>query len=249
MGQLNQSLPVSGATTQTATVSGLVHDTQYYFGISTVDRQGREGTPTNIKTILNLNPGQVGTLANWDFSGLNVSGGTAPATAAPSAVASGLVVGLLQRGAGYRAADDWATQYFPGCFSSYSATNVYATTLAAARASNQFVSFTAEPSRGQVVSLPSLTIQAGFSHESGAQTALFYSLDGTTFTQALTVTGTPNTEAGLTYDLSGIAALQNASRRITFRFYQFGVGVYTAVAIGNRSGSIDMRLQGSMKAV
>ena len=247
-GQLNQSFAVSGGTTQTTTISGLVHDTQYYFGISTVDRQGREATPTIIKTILNLNPGQVGTLANWDFSGMNVAGGTALATAAPSAVASGLVVGLLQRGAGYRAADGWATQYFGGSFSSYSATNVYASTLAAARTSNQFVSFTVEPSRGQVVSLSNLNIQAGFSHVSGAQTALFYSLDGTTFTQALMVTGTPNTEAGLTYDLSGIAALQNTSKRITFRFYQFGVGVYTAVAIGNGTSSLDMRLQGSTRA-
>ncbi len=246
-GQYTNRLDVGANTSQT--VSGLANNTTYYFAVSSYSADGTESLPSASQGVTVLIEGQVGGLAQWQFTGLVSGAATAPAIVAPSSTAAGVTVSPLSRGAGLYPATDWMTYWFPDRFGSGAVGDVWATTLANAIASNQYYQFTVTAAPGVMLELSQLQLQVWFSDSGNAnnQVAIQYSTDGQTFSN-LGFTGTPNNDAGLTVPLTDVTAVQNPSGTLTFRVYTYGTGSYNATGIGMGTSADALLISGSVRS-
>ena len=227
-------------------VGGLADDTVYYFAVSSYAPGGAQSLPSAARGVVALRDGQTGRLGEWEFTGLASGGAAVPASAPARATASQARVGALTRGPGLTAADGWVTQYFPDRFASGSTTNTWAQTAADSVARDQFYQFTVAPVLGYRLTLAGLSFQAWFSDASASNGVLVrYSTDGVTFAD-LASSGVANDPAGYAVDLSRVAALQSTNATVTFRIYTYGLGNYSATAIGLGTNAADLAVRGSL---
>lgn len=247
-GQYSQQIDVGNVKSHG--ISGLVNGTAYHFAVSAYSASGRESTLSAPRSVIALADGVTGDLARWEFTGLASGGAEVPATATAATTGDEVAVGPLTRGAGLSPGREWITQYFPDRFSSGSVGNVWGTSLADAITRNQYYQFTVAPTAGRRLSLSGLNFQAWFSGvpNPNNRAALRYSTDGTTF-QDVSLTGNINDAAGLTADLSGIAALQNGTATVSFRIYTYGAANYEATGIGLGTSANDLVVRGSTTSV
>ncbi len=243
-GKYDQRIDVGNATSRS--IPGLANDTAYYFVVSAYNAAGAESLPSAPRAVIALGDGVTGDLGRWEFTGLASGGAVVPSPVAPRATGDEVTVGPLAFGPGLLPGNDWVTQYFPDRFSGYANGNVWGTSLADAVTRNQFYQFTVAPVAGRRLSLSALNFQAWFSDggNPNIRVGLRYSTDGTNFTDA-PLTGTIGAAAGLTADLSGIAALQNGTGTVTFRIYTWGANTYTATGIGLGTAANDLVVRGS----
>jgi endonuclease G len=162
-----------------------------------------------------------GTLAAWDFSGLN--GGLnnyGPSPFAPAQASLGLSVGGLVRGAGVRVAGNAAARGWGGV----GFTN---TTATAAVAAGRFATFTLTASNGYSFSATRLSRLDYYRSATGATNALLQVQVGATAFTNLANVSFPTAGIGAraaAVDLSGVDALQDvpAGVPVTFRLVPLG---------------------------
>ena len=193
-----------------------------------------------------LAPGSVSAqtvLAGWDVSGLSSSGPSpwAPTDSNPNLAIAGLTKGPGVGGtstANVWGGNSWNTS-----------------SEAQAISSNKFVTFTITPSPGYTVSITNISrFYVSKSGTGPASGELQYSTNGTTFTDvtplAYGVQGTAISAQSIgTFDLSGVAALQNLDSNITatIRIVNWGATSSAGtwyIGNGNASGS-DFEIQGT----
>lgn len=244
-GQPSQSVLVGD--TNAWTVTGLTNNQQYYFEVLAGNASGWS-LPAAERGVIPLGPGQVGSLAVWEFNGFS---GEEPA-APPSSASARLTVNPLRRGSGLSPSQsDWAATMRVNRFASEpaaSAGHSYGTNEISATAKSQYYEFTLQAIAGQKASLQQLAFHAFF--QSGAGSAFVtYSADGAPFSAPLPATGSPASSVGAwVVDLSGAAPLQNTTATIILRVYLLGLGPYQVSALGDPL-SADVVLTGSLAPV
>ena len=225
------------ADTLTTTVSGLTNNLPYYFSVATLAAAG-PGLPSGELGRTPFADGQQTALALWQFAGIAGDEPAEPATATSSRVTTTSLV----RGGGLKPGD-----WFGGAtFSAYIET--WPASLAAAKTSQSFFTFSLAPAGGRRLSLTALdltTFMQNASAGSACRAALACSVDGgATFTDIALAPPTRNYTSH-TIDLSGIAALQNTAATVVFRVYFWGLQVYCTAGLG-QSGNPAIRILGSV---
>jgi hypothetical protein len=242
-GKYTQRIDVGSSTSRT--ISGLTHNTAYYFAVSAYNATGAESLPTTPASVIALSDDVIGDLARWEATGLASGGETVPDQFAVTASAGQATITPVTRGSGLIPANEWSTQFFPDRFSSFSAANGFGTTLAEAISANQYFEFKVSPKTNRTLSLSNLKLQA-WTHDGSSGIGIRYSTDGTTFT-SLPFSGQANDESGIQVDLSSQGSLQNATTSVTFRIYFFAVGDYGSVGIGLGTPANDLVISGKTK--
>ncbi len=157
-------------------------------------------------------------LSSYDFNPITNTQSFGPSPYAGIA-ATNVTAGGLTRGPGVLTTGTPAARGWGGV-------SWQATSGANAVTANQFFTFTVKANAGYQLSIDSLRFPYRRSASGAASGMLDYSLNGTTFTTAATLSFTNTTSSGATLrvDLSGIAALKNvpSSTTITFRLAGFG---------------------------
>ena len=187
-------------------------------------------------------------LAGWDVSGLTASG---PSPWAPTTSSPNVTVGGLTKGSGITntaTANVWGANSWTNAGMADSKTQ--------AIDGNKFVTFTITPNAGYTVSVTNISkFFVSKSATGPASGELQYSTDGTTFTDitplAYGTQGTAISAANIgTFDLSGVAPLQNLSSNttVTFRIVNWGASTFAGtwyLGNGNASGS-DFEVSGTV---
>ncbi len=157
-------------------------------------------------------------LSSYDFNPITATQTFGPSPYAGSAAAN-VTAGGLTRGPGVLTSGTPAARGWGGV-------SWQATSGANAVTANQFFTFTVKANAGYKLSIDSLRFPYRRSASGPASGMLDYSLNGTTFTTAATLSFTNTTSGGaiLKVDLSAIAALKNvpSSATITFRIAGYG---------------------------
>ena len=161
------------------------------------------------------------TLAGWDVNGL--AGGTNSFGTSPYAATttgSNLTVGGLTRGSGVSTTGSAAARAWGGV-------NWQGSNEAGAISLNEFVTFTVTPNAGYVTSINSVTLSYRRSGTGPSTGELQYSTNGTTFTDAASISYTNTSSSGATLsaiDLSAISDIQNitSATTVTFRIVNWG---------------------------
>lgn len=157
-------------------------------------------------------------LSSYDFNPITATPAFGPSPYAGTAF-SNVTAGGLTRGSGVLTTGTPAARGWGGV-------SWQATSGANAVSANQFFTFTVKANAGYQISIDSLRFPYRRSASGAASGMLDYSLNGTTFTTATTLSFTNTSSAGaiIRVDLSSIAALKNvpSSTTITFRIAGFG---------------------------
>lgn len=232
------------------TLTGLVHDTTYFFDVIAYNAAG-PSQPSPERSAVALADGQSGTLLAWDFLASGSVDGGAVSVPVTSASAR-LDVGSLVRGAGFTASA-LGYQNDRGAFATTS--DLDGLTMAEARTKGLYVQWTVAPRSGTRMSLTTLSV-AAFGQSTSPALEVEWSADG--FATAGTLAGTAIAGTDWngtvhTFALSGFAALQNTQATITFRAYLHGN--QTSIQWSNRGfGQIagfnnDIAIAGSVATV
>ncbi len=187
-------------------------------------------------------------LLQWDFGSSNGNVATSDATT----VDSSMQASTLSRGAGMPMAP---CTFMPGYGSFTTDTSAAPGTLGGAVTANAYYEFGAAPQSGMKMSLSSVGF-AGWQQNThaGATIAVQYSLDGftTAGVDVGSASGIHDGWAGAQYsvDLSGVAALQDATQSVTFRLYYYGFGGWEQRGLGQINGAnADLSVDGVTAAV
>lgn len=233
---------VSTGNLTAATLTGLENGVTHYFSIAAVNAAGL-GLASNELGTTPIAPGQLTGIAQWEFTGMTGLQDAANVSRAPYLASTLMSPGALTRGPGLNvgynsfSANTFASGGAPA--SSF----LYGQTLAESKTRQQFYTFTVAPAAGKTLSLTRLEFRPYYQSTSTAfGTAVTWSTDGSTFTDAPPVSGTqpPGLSPGalFTADLGGIAALQSTTATVTLRIHVFGINQYAASGLGGTGDDV-----------
>jgi len=233
---------IDAGTANSLTVPGLTNNQEYFFAVLAGNEAGLS-LPSIEKGVVPLGPGQVGSLAIWEFNGRAGN----ETNAAVSSASARLSVDLLKRGTGLDPSQsDWAAGMRANRFASEpssAASHAYGANLAQAIAKKQYYQFVLRPVAGQRLSLAQIMFRGFFQNGTGGA-GLTYSTDGISFSTGMAASG-PTASGLWSVDVGGEVVLQNVTAPVTIRIYLFGLGAYQVSALGGGPGA-DLTVTGGL---
>lgn len=235
---------ISGATTNPYSLANAQITNAGNYSVVVTNVAGSITSSVAAFTVTYAATGTVVTLAGWDMSASS-SYGTSPMS--PTTNAPVVTVGGLTRGSGMTTGGTAAARTWGG--SGFNSANANAATNA-----SQFATFAITPNANYQVSFTSLSQYDYKRSSSGPPNGVLqYKVGSGAFNDITNFSYSSTTGASLgPLDLSGIAALQNVTNTVTFRFVNYGAssagGNWYILDLGN-STAPDLAVQGIISIV
>ncbi len=236
-------------TANSGRVSGLVHNTQYFFSVRALNG-ALTSLPSEERGAIALQPDQVGVLAAWDLQAAGSINGDAQSVR-PTVVAGKVEAGSIKRGGAYYPVQ-LIRSNSGGLLDGES--NFLITTKESARNLDYYFEWEVAPSGGSALNLSTLRLFAyDGSSILGSKVAVDALVDGVAdpvVVGEVALSAASYAPNELVYSLGGIPALQGVTGRVRFRAYFYGMQLYAHRGIGMVPGNnADVEIQGSVTAV